>query len=334
MVVRTAVAPWLFEQSVRGPIQIQAAEIDTGVAQIDSLRLDERDTARRAAHFYATIDARASAEASVLHHLRASLVVGDVPPLAFLAAYRAGVPSIALANFTWDWIYGDYPQFDALAPGVLDTIREAYATTTCALRLPFHGGFGPMSAVTEDIPLIARRSLHSRHDVRRMLSLDGTRPIVLASFGGYGLQLPYEAIARENDIVLLVTDHESAHVAHAEDPRLTRLTATSLAASGLRYEDLVAAADVVVSKPGYGIVSECLANDTALLFTSRGRFIEHDLFVAEMPRVLRCRYLAQEDLLAGRWSDALHALIEQPAPAERMPARGADVAADEILRRA
>ena len=31
--------------------------------------------------------------------------------------------------------------------------------------------------------------------------------------------------------------------------------------NGLRYEDLVRAADVVVTKPGYGIISEAIAND-------------------------------------------------------------------------
>ena len=53
--------------------------------------------------------------------------------------------------------------------------------------------------------------------------------------------------------------------------------------SGLRYEDLVRAADVVVTKPGYGIISEAIANDTALLYTSRGRFVEYDVLVKEMP---------------------------------------------------
>ena len=51
----------------------------------------------------------------------------------------------------------------------------------------------------------------------------------------------------------------------------------------LRYEDLVHAVDVVVTKPGYGIVAECLANGTAMLYTSRGRFREYDVMVAEMP---------------------------------------------------
>ena len=61
---------------------------------------------------------------------------------------------------------------------------------------------------------------------------------------------------------------------------------------------------MVISKPGYGIVSECIANGAALLYTSRGRFMEYDVFVAEMPRVLRCREISQEDLFAGRWADA------------------------------
>ena len=45
------------------------------------------------------------------------------------------------------------------------------------------------------------------------------------------------------------------------------------------------AADVVVTKPGYGIIAECLANDTAIVYTSRGEFAEYDVLVdgAEAP---------------------------------------------------
>ena len=74
----------------------------------------------------------------------------------------------------------------------------------------------------------------------------------------------------------------------------------ALYASGRRYEDLVRAVDVVVTKPGYGIIAECIANDTALLYTSRGHFVEYDVLVAEMPRWLRCGFIAQDDLRAGR----------------------------------
>ena len=50
---------------------------------------------RDAARFYAMFDERADREAAALQETRVDLVVGDIPPLAFEAAGRAGIPSIA-----------------------------------------------------------------------------------------------------------------------------------------------------------------------------------------------------------------------------------------------
>ena len=75
--------------------------------------------------------------------------------LAFAAANDAAIPSVALGNFTWDWIYSAYPAFSWSAPDVIPIIRDAYAHATVALRLPFHGGFDAMAAVTDDVPLVA-----------------------------------------------------------------------------------------------------------------------------------------------------------------------------------
>ena len=139
---------------------------------------------------------------------------------------------------------------------------------------------------------------------------------MLPSFGGYGVDLPMEALRRSGRFTIIEPPREQP--------------------AGLLYQDLVAAADVVVSKPGYGIVSECVANGTALLYTSRGRFIEYDVFVAEMPRVLRCRYISQEDLLAGRWADAIEALLAQPRAArtsrrQRRAGRNGRDSEDDIM---
>jgi hypothetical protein len=311
IVVRTAAPERLLAPIAGAQVDVRPVEADTGLVQIDSLQIDEEESARQAARFHADFDRRVAEEAELVDRVKADLVVGDIPPLAFASAARAGVPSVAVGNFTWDWIYSVYPAFDRLAPGVIPAIRQAYASATLALRLPFHGGFEPMAAVTRDIPFIARRSTRDAADTRRALGLTGDRPAVLPSFGAYGADLPLALLRRSESFAL---------VEPAPDPP-----------QGWLYQDLVAAADVVVSKPGYGIVSECVANDTALLYTSRGRFIEYDVFVAEMPRVLRCRYISQHDLLAGRWADAVEALLAQPAPAERPRVDGADVAAEAIM---
>ena len=70
---------------------------------------------------------------------------------------------------------------------------------------------------------------------------------------------------------------------------------------------------------------------TPRCYASRGRFAEYEVMVAEMPRILRCRYLEPHDLLAGRWADAIDALLGQPPPVERPRVDGASVAAATIL---
>ena len=309
--IRTMAPRWLFDGLGRS-VAVEHAVVDTGMSQIDSLHIDEDDTARQAAAFYDSFDRRVAAEAGALGRIQADLVVGDIPPLAFAAAAAAGLPSIAVGNFTWDWIYAEQESFARLAPRAIATIRDAYTKTALALRLPLHGGFDAMAAVVRDVPLIARTSTRDPHDTRRLLGLPSDRPVVLPSFGGYGVALPWDVVARSPRIAV-IQEADAAIARH-----------------GLRYPDLVAAADVVVSKPGYGIVSECIANGTALLYTSRGRFAEQDVFVREMPHMLRCRAIDQEDLLAGRWDAGVEELLDRPMPAGRVRVDGADVAVDAI----
>jgi hypothetical protein len=330
LVVRTAVPASFIEQSVAVPIELQHAETDTGVVQVDSLEIDEPATARGAAAFYGTFGARVDAEADALRQIRATTVVADIPPLACAAAARAGLPVIALGNFTWDWIYAAYPQFERLAPAVLRTIRDAYAHATRALRLPLHGGFEAVTGGVDDIPFIARVSRRPRSEVRRALGLSLTDTVVLASFGGHALGLDYGAIARNNPFRLLLTDYEYPGNGDT-DRRLVRVTRRHLADCGLKYEDLIATADAVVGKPGYGIVSECVANGVAFLYALRSRFAEQDVFEREMPRLLRCRRIERDDLLTGNWRHHIEALLAQ-APAPILAStHGAEDAADAIL---
>jgi UDP:flavonoid glycosyltransferase YjiC (YdhE family) len=309
VIVRTNAHPWPLERVRRPGIEVQPFETDTGVAQISSLTIDEIQTATRAADFYRTFEDRVASEARYLKECEARIVVADIPPLAFAAAKASGIPSVAVANFTWDWIYAYYPAFESRAPGVISAISRAYHQGALALRLPIHGGFESM-AVVEDIPLIARRSTRDPAETRRILRIDSGALLVLASFGGFGLSIPDDRLSSNGMTVLAPPD---------------RLP------DGLKHEDIVAAADVVVSKPGYGIVSECAAHRTPLLYTSRGRFAEYDVMVTEMPKMVRCRYITQEDLMAGNWTESVTALLAQSDFPENVRVDGAGVAAEKIL---
>jgi L-arabinokinase len=332
IILRTSVPAWFLEKSARAAIDVQPCDTDTGIVQIDSLQLDEAETVRQATAFYRQFDGRAEEEAGILKNTGASIVVGDVPPLAFAAAARAGIPSIAVANFTWDWIYAAYAGFHHEASSVLATIQDAYSNADLALRLPFAGGFTTMPTV-RDVPLVARHSRRSRPGNRRLLDVSDRRPVVLASFGGHGAHLPFERVAETQDVTLIITDYEATSMKQdaAFDGRLRCFTSQALEQADLRYEDLVSAADVVVSKPGYGIVSECIANQTALLYTSRGVFAENDVLVAGLQPVVRSRFISQDDLRRGDWEPSIRSLLNGPEPPEQMRTDGATVVASAIL---
>ena len=112
-------------------------------------------------------------------------MLGDIPPLAFAAAARAGLPAIGLANFSWDWIYRHAARQAPALAAAADHCAAAYAKATLLLRLPFAGDLSVFPRV-EDIPLVARRPRMARAEARRRLGLD-ERPAVLLSFGGIGL---------------------------------------------------------------------------------------------------------------------------------------------------
>ena len=330
ILIRTSAPRWLFDRTVRLPFQLHECDCDTGIVQIDSLRLDEEETVRRAGSFYARFEERTAREAAFLHHHGVDLVIADAPPLACAAAEAAGVPSIVIGNFTWDWIYAGYAErFERLAPHVIPTIRDAYREAAGALRLPLHGGFETMREVVRDIPFIARRSRRSRDEVRRALGFSLTDTVVLASFGGHHLGLDYGAIGRRNPFRLLLTDYE--YPRSSDTNGLVCVARQHLADRGWKYEDLIAAADAVVGKPGYGIVSECVANGVAFLYSLRSRFAEQDVFEREMPGCLRCRRIERDDLLAGNWREHIDALLAQPPPATIPPTGGAEQAAAAIL---
>jgi hypothetical protein len=344
VVIRTGAKRWIFDLTLRSPgcekgppppaVDFQQAECDTGVVQIDSLRLDEAETVRRAGEFYRDFDARVDAERRTLAALGARLVVGDVPPLAFAAAHAAGLPSIAIANFTWDWIYEDYRPQAAGFPDLVPRIREACARAGLFVRLPMWGGFEMAPpASTRDVPLVARRSARDPMDTRRALGLPVDRKLVLLSFGGHGLtgMGPQAFDSFGDDFVAVLSGHlEMSDAARRSRRGVVEIDEQELYDAGWRYEDLVAAVDVVATKPGYGIIGECAAHQTAMLYTSRGRFAEYDVLVREMPRFVRSEFIPHDALFAGNWRPYLEQLLAQPSP-PAADVSGAAQVADIVL---
>ena len=327
IVVRSAASRWLFDRTARPPLTLLEGPCDTGVVQIDSVRLDEAATIRAAAAFHLQLPRLVAAEVEHLRRHDAKLVISDAPPLGCAAAASYGIPSIVLSNFTWDWIYQAYEGSLTSAPELIPTIQRAYSSASAAWRLPLHGGFETFSRVV-DVPFVARHATRSRDETRHRLGLPSEALLALPSFGGYGLRDFDPAHLDCMDDWQVVRTGRGPHSSMARGVHF--VDENAVYDSGLRYEDLVAAVDVIVTKPGYGIISECIANETAMLYTSRGHFVEYDVMVEQMPRFIRCEYIELEALLAGRWQASLERLHRKAPAPEHPETNGAEVVAEMI----
>jgi L-arabinokinase len=313
-----------FAPAIPGEFAYRHFRCDVGLLQRDALVIDLPATVDACRSFAAEWPDRLEAEVSWLRESGAAVVLGDVPPLAFAAAAATGIPSVAVTNFSWDWIYRHLAASEPALAEAADQARSAYAPTSLLLRLPFAGDLSAFPRI-EDVPLVARLSRMEAGEARRRLGL-GPRPVVLLSFGGIGLRAPApEALAALPDFDFLVEalSEDAPRNAHSVDD-------ARLAALGLGYEDVVTAADVVVTKPGYGIVTDAIAARTRIVYTERGDFPEYPILVAEMGRYVPSVHASNADVRAGRLGDAIGAVLAMPFPAlPRLD--GAEVAARRLV---
>jgi L-arabinokinase len=307
-----AVPEWLVRRSVPGPVTVRAVACDVGLAQRDALVIDELETAARCEEFDATWETRLEVEASFLRSSGARVVLADIPALAFAAAARVGVSSLALGNFSWDWIYRHLAERQPSLEASAERAACAYARASLLLELPFAGNLSAFLR-RERVGLVARQPRVERTDARRRLGLD-TRPAILVSFGGVGLPgLTRQVLGSDRDLQFVLPDEVGT-------ARLDVL--------GLDYPDVVRAVDVVVTKPGYGIVSDAIAARTRLVYTDRGDFPEYPIMVREMPDWLACVHVANDDLRCGRIAEPIRRVLTLPMP----PPRDLDGAARAAAR--
>ena len=88
---------------------------------------------------------------------------------------------------------------------------------------------------------------------------------------------------------------------------------------------------MVVTKPGYGIVADCLANRVAVLFTDRGPFREYDVLADALTDLAQARHVPRQAVLAGELGPYLDALFAADQAWADLPMNGAAVIAERAL---
>ena len=212
---------------------------DAGVVEQPDLSVDRRETRNATAAFVRHAERYIERELDWLDR-GADLVVADVPPLPVAAAARLGLPSVAVANFSWDWIYARLG-LDEAAAGAESCYRQ---TDLLVEAEPS----APMEAFPSRIRcgVISRRSRLGRYVVRERLGVQLEHRLVLVATrpgSGSPIRLPPPM----PDVRYLLAGPPDS--GQRRDDRIVW-------PKELAFVDLVAASNVVVCKPGYGIIGD------------------------------------------------------------------------------
>lgn len=320
VLIKTSAPQWLYDGDLERTFEFHEQQHDIGCVQVDSLEVDGRKTLQAFTKLWKHKDALIKREAKYLKDNGAQVVVSDVSPLACLIAEAAGLPCVVVANFTWDWIYEPFAKENPDLSDVTDWIREAYGTATLCLRTPFHGGITAFDKV-EDIPIIGRHTRAPRDQTREKLGVAPGHRLVLLTFGGFQTRtfpLDWSAKLENATVVTTLEDVE-------EGPNIMKLDRDTI-----RHPDLVAACDLVVSKPGYGILSESAVNNVPVLFVKRWDFRESDVMQQQVQEMGSGRVVEVEDVQAGRLGQHIMDALEAGLAWPEMRTDGGEVAARRI----
>jgi len=304
----------------QAPVSFRSAQFDLGMVQLDSIRVDVPATLREISKIYAGRDETVVREVDYLREQEVRVVVTDIPAMPLEAASKAGIPGIAVGNFAWNWIYSDFLDQDERWQAIIHALEEGYRTCSLLLKLPFSE---PMSVfpVKEEVPLLASCGDNRRDAMAKHTGADPAKRWLLLSFTALNWSDRALASVRALDEYEFFTvkplDWQGGNI-HAIDR------------ADVAFSDVLASVEAVISKPGFGILSECVVNKKPLIYAEREDFVEYPILEEAIQRYLRHVHVPAEKLYAGDLRDALDAIWRTPDVADTLPNGGDAIAAQRI----
>jgi hypothetical protein len=299
---------------------LRAESFDIGMTQIDSIRVDVSATLERIRQLYSERRGRVEREAEFLKRQGIDLIVVDIPALPVEAASHAGIPSVAVGNFGWDWIYSEFLTQDPGWEPIVNILREEYAKTDLLLRLPFCEEMSAFPRV-EDIPLLASPGKDRRAEISCLTQSDPGKKWILLSFTT--LEWNDESL----DKIERVNEYEFFTVRPLE---WRRKNIHALDPGRMTYPDMLCSMDAVISKPGFGILSDCIANRKPLIYADRCNFLEYPVLVEAIQKYIKHIHIPATKLYLGDLTESLEQIWHRPEPTEILPLGGDEIAARRI----
>jgi len=301
------------------PFQLIAQASDFGLCMHNAVDVDVPGSLRRYEALHADWEQQVSTYALELRQHRPTLLVSNISYLALAAAEQAQIPALAMCSLNWRDIFQPYVSTSAQYASMLTQMLGAYNSAQAFLRLT-PGMDMPDLLRRQEIGPIAECGKAQINLLRRKMGLDSKTRIVLRAMGGIPMAVP-ETWPRIADVAWIMPQ---ANV-------LPRPDIFSLENMEMRFSDLLASCDAVVTKSGYGVFTEATLVGTPVLYLERPDWPEQPSLVHWLHQHNRAQSMTRADYDSGAFASTLQDLLGQSRAPGMMPT-GISMAVEEILR--
>ncbi len=319
VLLRTTVPASFFSDRLEIPWELSAVQQDIGCVQHGPLKIDTEATWNEHARFHASWSERVQTEITAMQAARPDVVLADTPYLALAAGAEAGIPTVALASFTWDLILAELPTPPHInSQALLQSINQAYARADLALRITPAPKIECFSRMINIDP-VADSPTPDQEQLKNVVKLEPGEQTVLVGFGGIPLtSLPFQKIERLTGFRFLCD---------GETPPDSR-KCLPIRSLPLSFRTVLASVDIVMTKPGYGTLVTAVTSRRPVVYVRRFNFADEPPLVEYLHRYGRGVLLSLEDFTDGRWESALKQVTALPMPSlSPPPTTGAEEAA-------
>ncbi|MEK7811632.1 MAG: hypothetical protein AAB278_07440 [Pseudomonadota bacterium] len=343
--LRSAATTTYLQQSFTCPFQHIQTALDFGMAMFNAVEVDVPRSLAAYREYHRDWETKVAHAADEMCALQPDVLFANVPYLSLAAAQAAGIPSVAMCCLNWADIYRHYAPHDAESQSIHTQMMEAYNSAQLFLKvqptMPMPGlhnaleiapiaqlGSKNNAGMLRSLPLMKQLAIRlSTIKLCKSLVIPpgegwgggSTQKLILVAMGGIDYRLPMENWPRIQGLCWLIPQAWN----------IQREDMVALESLGMSFSDVLASADAVLTKPGYGTFAEAACSGVPVLYVSRGEWPEQPYLVQWLQQNGVCREVGIEQLRTGDLSIALEQLWGQAKP-ELPRANGAAEAAEYL----
>jgi len=244
------------------------------------------------------------------------LVLSDVPWLPLLAARELGVPAVGLCSLNWLDILREGPLGERLPASVIDDLSQGYQSADCFIR---PAPAMPMGWLDNGLGVgpVARLGRARAGEIRANLGLSSDCKLVTYQLGGIGGGLIQAGLPLIPGVHWLLPGS-----------CLERRDCSAISELGMPFIDVLASSDLLLTKPGYGSLTEAVCNGVPVLYVARHDWPEEPFLLDWLRQQQPCVEISREAFGAGNFVDELNHLLMSPKPGPVSPvgvAQSADI---------